>query len=167
MNTTIKTICCTGFKGYLSKLPQIEKFLNQHIQYFPVTFTLALNEAVSNAISYGYGGYHNAKAKIVLKRRGHKLYARVVSDNNGFNVLDQITKVNNKLENNEWDLDDTRGRGLPLMATFSSHVRFNNSGNQVLLVLNLQDKPDDIGCKLKFIDVHTQTSCNEENQAYG
>ncbi|CVK21655.1 ATP-binding protein [Sporomusa sphaeroides] len=147
-NINIYTIQCNGINGYLDNLPIVEQFLKVHAKEFSVAFILALHEAVSNALNYGNGGYNNAKVKVSLKRKGKKMYARIVSNNNGFDVIDQINKVNQRLVLNEWDIENIRGRGLPIMASVCSAVWFNNSGNQVLLVLNISDS-NEIGCELK------------------
>lgn len=143
---------CMGIRGYLENLPVVEKFLNIHAKGCSLDFSIALHEAVSNALCYGKGGNDHAKVQVNLKRKGKRLYARVISDNDGFDVLSRIQVVNERQQNDSWDLTETRGRGLPIMANLCSHVWFNGVGNEVLLVLDVAKRIKDIdpaGCVLK------------------
>lgn len=141
-----------GMDGYLENLPIVEKFLTTHAKVLSIDFSIAIHEAVSNALMYGRGEYGRAKVKVYLKRKGHRLYARIISDNDGFDVLSRIQLVNERQRSNTWDLTETRGRGLPIMARLCSQVWFNGCGNQVLLVLDITnrdhcDEPE--GCIIK------------------
>lgn len=150
---SIYSIACAGFEDYISNLPILDQFLKVHTKEkeYVIDFALAVHEAVSNALCYGNGGYHKAKVKVTMKRKGDRLYARIVSDNNGFDVEQQISKVNYQLLNNAWDFESPRGRGLPIMGKVCSGVWFNAAGNQVLLVLDIGARADEynIGCELK------------------
>lgn len=152
ITTSSYVFTCKGMNGYLENLPVIEKFLFTHAKILSLDFSLALHEAVSNALSYGRGEYGNAKVKVELKRKGHRLYARVISDNDGFDVLSRIQLVNERQLTNTWDLTEPRGRGLPIMAKLCSHVWFNECGNQVLLVSDITNRKsgeDPEGCIIK------------------
>ncbi len=96
-------------------------------------FRVALTEALSNAMLYGNGHDPAKRVRVEVVARGGRIEARVTDQGTGFDpdsVPDPTTPEN---------LTRPCGRGLFLMRELLDEVVFNDRGNQVTLVLRLDE----------------------------
>ena len=96
-------------------------------------FSIAMGEAISNAMRYSPKGYENAVIKITLRKNDRHIIAQVISDSEGFDVKNKLANLP-KLEEMK---KANRGRGLPLMFKLCDKVRFNAAGNKVIIAANI------------------------------
>ena len=92
-------------------------------------FRVSLTEALSNAILYGNGKDSRKRVRIEVIVSDHEIKARVTDEGTGFNpggVPNPTTPAH---------LEECSGRGLFLMRELMDEVHFNESGNQVTLVI--------------------------------
>lgn len=90
--------------------------------------SLALNEAVTNAIKHGNNGITEKKVNIRSKILGHYLLISVEDEGIGFSP----SQYPNPLR--EENLHKTSGRGIYLMNQFCDEVRYSDKGNQITLI---------------------------------
>jgi len=89
---------------------------------------LALSEAIVNAVKHGHGGDSSKQVRIRYLINYVGLLAQVEDEGPGFvqaRVLDPLAAAN---------LHRDSGRGLLLMRSYMTEVRYNNVGNCVTLV---------------------------------
>jgi len=104
------------------------------------SFEISVFEAISNALRYGQGGPDEAHVHIVFSQSEQRMYVRIKSDSQGFNLQKQIKKVVRMLLHaDHWRtmMCAVRGRGFPLMIEGCQKVYFNHAGNDVLLIKHL------------------------------
>ena len=92
-------------------------------------FRVSLTEALSNAILYGNGKDSRKRVRIEVVVSEHEIKAHVTDEGVGFDpggVPNPTTPEH---------LEDCSGRGLFLMRELMDEVHFNESGNQVTLVI--------------------------------
>ncbi|MFQ5536771.1 MAG: ATP-binding protein [Gemmatimonadota bacterium] len=97
-----------------------------------LNFRVGLSEALSNAMLYGNGHDPSKRVRVEVRITDGKIEARVVDQGDGFNpcVVPDPTEPENLLK--------CGGRGLFLMRQLLDEVSFNERGNEVRLVLNLE-----------------------------
>lgn len=98
-----------------------------------IGFSLAMGEAVCNAMRYSPKGYEDAVIKVVLRKNDRHIIAQVISDSEGFDVKSKLANLP-KLEEMK---KATRGRGLPMMFKLCDRVKFNAAGNTVIIAANI------------------------------
>ena len=97
-----------------------------------LNFRVGLTEALTNAMLYGneYGPSKRVRVEVTLE--GGRLEARVTDQGRGFDpsTIPDPTEPENILKSG--------GRGLFLMRQLLDEVSYNDQGNQVTLVLRLE-----------------------------
>ena len=99
---------------------------------------VSLTEALSNAMLYGNGKDSRKRVRVEVIVGEHEIKARVTDEGTGFDP----GGVPNPTSPDH--LEKCGGRGLFLMRELMDEVHFNESGNQVTLVLR-SDTDDDEG----------------------
>lgn len=129
-----------GFENYRPVMEIVLSGLSGINKTSLIAFTLAINEAVCNALRYGRNGLEAAQVKLNVFYDGKFLTAQVVSDNDGFDVKGYLNSLS---INDDWWKSlrrKSRGRGLWLMMCGSQKVIFNECGNVVTLILDISEK---------------------------
>ena len=88
---------------------------------------LAMEEALSNALKHGNGGDRSKHVRIRCCMSSDKVEIEITDEGRGFDpsAIPDPTAPEN--------IHKPGGRGVKLMQSYMSDVRFNASGNQVLL----------------------------------
>lgn len=89
------------------------------------TSELLLREALTNAVVHGCGDDPAKLVKCFLRVRPEKMFFLVLDPGRGFNWRSEGQK--------QGDTSDSRGRGIRILLTYASRVRFNSFGNQVAI----------------------------------
>lgn len=139
-----------GFEKYQSVMDLVVKNVSQ---VGSIRFLLAVNEAICNALRYSDEGPDLSKVKVRFRCNERALIVNVRSDNHGFDVstyLERLRNINNP--NDCWSKlkNQTRGRGIWIMATGSKKVIFNKSGNEITLINYLSDNDQDVNLLSKI-----------------
>ena len=103
-----------------------------HARRLRLNFRVGLTEALSNAMLYGNGRDPSKRVRVVVTLEHGRLVARVTDQGLGFDpatIPDPTTPEN---------LLKSGGRGLFLMRQLLDEVSFNDRGNEVTLVLRLE-----------------------------
>ena len=97
-----------------------------------LNFRVGLTEALTNAILYGNARDPSKSVRVEVTFENGRLEARVTDQGRGFDpsTIPDPTEPENILK--------SRGRGLFLMRQLLDEVRYNDQGNQVTLVLRLE-----------------------------
>ncbi|GMV05397.1 MAG: hypothetical protein AMXMBFR53_16760 [Gemmatimonadota bacterium] len=105
----------------------------RHAHRLRLNFRVGLTEALSNAMLYGNAHDPSKRVRVEVRVSGDSILARITDEGRGFdpcNVPDPTCPEN---------LMKSGGRGLFLMRQLLDEVRFNDLGNQVTLVLRLEE----------------------------
>lgn len=111
----------------VQRCPQCEAHSNR----VRLNFRVGLTEALANAMLYGNGHDPSKRVRVEVRLSDDRIEARVTDQGPGFNpaaVPDPTAPEN---------LEKGGGRGLYLMRELMDEVSYNEQGNQVRLVLNL------------------------------
>lgn len=121
----------------LDELYLVEQFIEQvtdefllHDSYFG-SISVAVTEAVRNAILHGNGGDASKKVHILLDARREGLWISVVDQGDGFDYrkyMDNLDILN---------LTNPEQRGLTLMRALADEVRFQNKGRVVEMLFRI------------------------------
>lgn len=106
----------------------------RHAHRLRLNFRVGLTEALSNAMMYGNAHDPAKRVRVEVTVRGDSILARITDQGVGFDpcaVPDPTCPEN---------LMKPGGRGLFLMRQLLDEVRYNELGNQVTLVLRLEDE---------------------------
>jgi len=97
-----------------------------------VNFRVGLTEALTNAMLYGNEYDPSKRVRVEVTLEGGRLEARVTDQGRGFDpsAIPDPTEPENILKSG--------GRGLFLMRQLLDEVSYNDQGNQVTLVLRLE-----------------------------
>jgi serine/threonine-protein kinase RsbW len=97
-----------------------------------LNFRVGLTEALSNAMMYGNGDDPTKRVRVEVTIKGTRIEARITDQGVGFDPgsVPDPTSPDNLLKSG--------GRGLFLMRQLCDEVSFNDQGNQVTLVLCLE-----------------------------
>ncbi|MEE2845864.1 MAG: ATP-binding protein [Gemmatimonadota bacterium] len=97
-----------------------------------VNFRVGLTEALTNAMLYGNEYDPSKRVRVEVTLEGGRLEARVTDQGRGFDpsTIPDPTEPENILKSG--------GRGLFLMRQLLDEVSYNDQGNQVTLVLRLE-----------------------------
>ena len=100
---------------------------------------VSLTEALSNAMLYGNGKDSRKRVRVEVIVGEHEIKARVTDEGTGFDPggIPNPTSPDH--------LKECGGRGLFLMRELMDEVHFNESGNQVTLVLRIDTDADEGG----------------------
>ena len=100
---------------------------------------VSLTEAISNAMLYGNAKDSRKRVRIEVVIGEHEIEARVTDEGTGFDPggIPDPTSPDH--------LEKCSGRGLFLMRELMDEVHFNESGNQVTLVLRSDTGADEAG----------------------
>jgi serine/threonine-protein kinase RsbW len=96
---------------------------------------LALEEAVANAVQHGHGGDPSKEVRVRCRVTSAQVLAEVEDEGPGFDptwVPDPTAPEN---------LGKPRGRGLLLMRSYLTRVRFSGPGNRVTLCKRRSGRP--------------------------
>jgi serine/threonine-protein kinase RsbW len=88
---------------------------------------LALEEAVANAVKHGHRGDPTKRVRVCYQVRADRVLLEVEDQGAGFDP----SRVPNPLDPE--NLDKPSGRGLLLMQSYATWLRFNERGNRVTL----------------------------------
>lgn len=127
-----------GFEGFR---PMIEVIFSSISRTSLIAFTLAVNEAVCNALRYGKDGIDLSKVILNVRYNGKHIIAKITSDSAGFDVANYIRGL--ECQSGLWWeclRKKNRGRGLWIMLTGSKRVIYNATGDTVFLIFNTQEK---------------------------
>jgi serine/threonine-protein kinase RsbW len=103
-----------------------------HGRKLRLNFRVSLTEALSNAMLYGNRKDPRKRVRVEVIVGDCELIARITDEGHGFDpdrIPDPTAPGN---------IDRAGGRGLFLMRELMDEVRFNERGNQVTLVLQLE-----------------------------
>ncbi|MDA0313253.1 MAG: ATP-binding protein [Gemmatimonadetes bacterium] len=97
-----------------------------------LNFRVGLTEALSNAMLYGNGHDPSKSVRVEVTMVGGRLQARITDQGTGFDPssIPDPTAPDNLLK--------CGGRGLFLMRQLCDEVSYNDQGNEVTLVLRLE-----------------------------
>jgi len=100
---------------------------------------LSLTEALTNAMLYGSAQDSRKRVRIEVIVGEHEIKARITDEGTGFDPegIPDPTSPDH--------LEKCSGRGLFLMRELMDEVRFNESGNQITLVLRSNTGADEVG----------------------
>lgn len=103
----------------------------RHAQRLRLNFRVGLTEALSNAMLYGNAHDPSKRVRVEVSISEGAIQARVTDQGRGFDprAIPDPTCPENILKSG--------GRGLFLMRQLLDEVRYNESGNEVTLVLRL------------------------------
>lgn len=125
-------------KSDLDELVKLENFLeNISANYsnfedlFP-DMMLSVTEAVSNAIIHGNEFDPEKEVTIDCIQDNNKLEVQVSDQGNGFNP----NSIPNPVENE--NLLKSGGRGVYLMKHYTKSISYNDKGNKVILIFNIE-----------------------------
>jgi serine/threonine-protein kinase RsbW len=102
---------------------------------FRFNFRVALTEALSNAMLYGNAGDPCKSVRLDVRLTNGRLWAQVTDQGAGF---DPCAVEDPTLPEN---LTRPGGRGLFLMRKLLDEVHFNDCGNSVTLVMEVEGRP--------------------------
>jgi serine/threonine-protein kinase RsbW len=91
---------------------------------------LLVREALTNAVVHGCRQDPSKQVRCSLRLRGSRLFIAVDDDGEGF---DWRTARNHRSS-----LTDSSGRGLEILRRYSNHVRFNDKGNAVTMIKEIE-----------------------------
>lgn len=134
----------TSFKGY-SAYEEVEPFVIHVLRFFMADMgevdnvTIALREAVLNAVEHGNKGNREATVRLSLKIWDNgRVSVRVKDAGKGF---DTVSEVNNLLRDPDAAFDERvakgRGWGLFLIRRAVDRIVYNQAGNELLMVKNI------------------------------
>ena len=97
-----------------------------------LNFRVGLTEALTNAMLYGNAHDQSKRVRVEVTLENGRLEARVTDEGSGFDpsTIPDPTEPENILKSS--------GRGLFLMRQLLDEVSYNDQGNQVTLVLRLE-----------------------------
>lgn len=108
---------CSAFQLWRAHIcPALDRFKSE----------LVLREALTNSVVHGSGGDSRKWVTCVLRAKPGQLLISIRDDGEGF---DWRAAWNRTAAN-----DDTSGRGMEILRTYASAVRFSTKGNSVTLL---------------------------------
>jgi serine/threonine-protein kinase RsbW len=116
---------------------QVEEFLRRVNESYRLSdeqlymLLVAVTEAVNNGIIHGNGGDESKYVTVTCSRTDGSVVVRVRDEGTGF----RPGELSNPLE--EENLLRTGGRGVFLMRSFMQSVTYNDTGNEVTMVMKL------------------------------
>lgn len=131
------TIIFNDFTCYKYLRNGMSDFIKDMVPHDSTLVEVVLNEAVNNAIKHG----RNKKVMVRLKiQKNGLLVIRVKDRGKGFAVDETIQKVNatNMINKINYSALKESGRGLFIIQQVMDKVIYNEKGNDVLLVKNIQ-----------------------------
>lgn len=131
------TIIFNDFTCYKYLRNGMSDFIKNMVPHDSTLVEVVLNEAVNNAIKHG----RNKKVMVRLKiQKNGLLVIRVKDRGKGFAVDETIQKVNatNMINKINYSALKESGRGLFIIQQVMDKVIYNEKGNDVLLVKNIQ-----------------------------
>jgi serine/threonine-protein kinase RsbW len=99
---------------------------------------LCVEEAVINAMKYGNHFQKDKEVKVGVHVDGEQLYISVEDEGSGFDVkkLQDCTRGENLLKES--------GRGVYLIHSLMDGVLYNDKGNRIVMIKNLQKKKESV-----------------------
>jgi serine/threonine-protein kinase RsbW len=91
---------------------------------------LLVREALTNAVVHGCGEDPDKQVRCFLRLRAGRLLIAVADDGAGFDWR--------AARGNRARLPDSSGRGMEILHRYASHVRFNEKGNVVAMIKQLE-----------------------------
>ncbi|MBW3535018.1 MAG: ATP-binding protein [Gemmatimonadetes bacterium] len=110
---------------------------DEHARKLRLNFRVGLSEALANAMLYGNADDPRRKVRVEVTLGEGELTAKIRDEGQGFDpeaVPDPTAPGNVK---------KTGGRGLFLMRKLMDEVHYNEEGNEVTLVLHLDESEED------------------------
>jgi serine/threonine-protein kinase RsbW len=109
---------------FLASLRRLNRGLAGRAQKFCAE--LLLREALTNAVVHGCRQDPSRQVRCVCRLRRRSFTIAVTDDGDGFNWRAALRRPT--------DDEGTSGRGMEILRTFSSRVRFNNRGNSIVIL---------------------------------
>jgi anti-sigma regulatory factor (Ser/Thr protein kinase) len=139
-NLEVSFIGADGYDEICDFVDVVVTFFTKDEKY--KDFFTAINEAVSNALSYGKEGPEKTKVLLQFRTTGKWLAVKVVSDSKPFDVERYRRKMieSSKTMEGHWAehlKGAEHGRGIWLMLTGAKKVIYNASGNLVILITRI------------------------------
>lgn len=118
---------------------QISHFIREVIPEENFIVEVALNEAVNNALLHGHKDYPHGRVTVNLMVQKDNLIIKVEDEGSGFQVKEQLEKVQNLAGNHVKEmLWNESGRGILIMTHAADEVKFNQKGNEVTLIKGIK-----------------------------
>lgn len=129
-----------GVDGFEKYRPIVDVLLKNLSEKSLINFTMAINEAICNALRYGDGGLDLSKVKLKFRYNGKHIIAKISSNSPGFDIQTYIHSFDENTSD-WWTSIKNRnhGRGLWIMLSGSKKVIFSSDGNEVTLVTEIAD----------------------------
>ena len=99
-------------------------------KYNCFTAELLVREALTNAVVHGCGGDPGKHVRCCLRLKAGRLLIAVADDGEGFDWR--------AARGARAGLPDSSGRGMEILHSYANHVRFNNKGNVVTMIKQLE-----------------------------
>lgn len=131
--------CFSDFSDYVHFREELASFIRSFV---PGKFTLveiALNEAINNA--FKHGSPHDVMLKIKV-HPGKRIIFRIRDQGKGFPGNEKLHNLSRNMFQKP-DLKDC-GRGLYIIFRVFDYVKFNRSGQEVLLVKQLNESKGEL-----------------------
>lgn len=112
---------------------QIRTFIQETVMDDNTLLEIAINEAINNAIRYGNKGEHWS-VTIRLHTTGKRLVVRVRDEGEGFEGNERLQRLSYMQYATPEELYKESGRGLYIMKKVTDYIKYNQKGNEVMLV---------------------------------
>ncbi|WCN38363.1 ATP-binding protein [Aneurinibacillus uraniidurans] len=112
---------------------QIRIFIQETVTDDNILLEIAVNEAINNAMRYGNRGEHRA-VTIRLHSTGKRLMVRVRDEGEGFEGNERLQRLSYAHYSTSEELYKESGRGLYIMKKVTDYIKYNQKGNEVMLV---------------------------------
>jgi anti-sigma regulatory factor (Ser/Thr protein kinase) len=114
---------------------QVSHFIRSVIHKDFYMVEVAVNEAINNALLHGHKDHTHGEITVNLKVQNDHLIMKVTDEGNGFQVKEQLEKVEKLAVNPAKEmLWNESGRGILIMKHAADEVKFNPKGNEVTLI---------------------------------
>ena len=92
---------------------------------------VGLAQALTNAVVHGCQGNPAGRVHVALRMKGNRLLIAVQDDGKGFDWRNK--------RNREADLASSSGRGMEIFRRYATHVRFNDTGNGIAILMDFDE----------------------------
>lgn len=126
-------LICKGKQELPFVREQINQFIKQAMPDDYILLEIAVNEAINNAMRYGNKRIPHS-VNIRLNSTGKRLMVRVKDEGEGFGGNEQLLKLSCAPHPTHEQLYKESGRGLYIMKAVTDYIKYNQKGNEVMLV---------------------------------
>lgn len=128
---SIITRVITQINELYIKIMEIKNDIND-FSVFGFGLSLSIDEALKNAIEHGNKNNTNKLIQMEYYIDSEKITVKIRDQGKGFNYLPYL----NMKKKSEFDVEniEERGRGILLIKNFMDEVKWNNSGNEIIMI---------------------------------